>query len=126
MEILVSLILVTLVAGGTLVGFMLAGRVSQESVNDGQAIGDATRTIERFRNRVAADDTTWPTAPPLDPLEPIWNDSYSPFLDPALDPDGDADRANRQYTVTPVDIGGLPGPEYYRVTVNVHYDEPSP
>jgi len=139
MEVLVSLVLLTLVAGGTMVGFMLAGRVSQESVTGSQSVAEATQTLEKFRNRVAcrqagetAADTWFGPAGGADPCgqdAPIGTQTdgleagtYSPFLDPTRDL---SNSAKREYTVTPVDIDPLnPGPEAYAVTVRVRGDEP--
>lgn len=138
MEVLVSLVLLTLVAGGTMIGFMLAGRVSQESVTGSQSVAEATQTLEKFRNRVAcrqAGETaadTWfgpagatpcvsdaPIGAQPDVLEAS---SYSPFLDPTRDL---SNSAKREYTVTPVDVDPAnPGPEAYAVTVRVRGDEP--
>ncbi len=55
-EVLVAAVIGSLLAGGTLMAFVLASKISKESLQQAEALSYAVETIERFRNRVACDD----------------------------------------------------------------------
>ena len=58
-EVLVASVVASVVAGGTMMAFVTAARMMQAQDNPkfAEANDCAAQTIERFRNRVAADDT---------------------------------------------------------------------
>ena len=59
-ELLMASLISAAVGGGTLMAFVTAARISSAQMSPAvaEANGLAAQTIERFRNRVAADDAT--------------------------------------------------------------------
>ncbi len=112
-------VLGSVIAGGTMMAFTTAVRLSQRSLVGGVQGGDlAQETIERMRNHIACDDgwfnatctataATLPAANSADPLPAgIVKDKYN---------------GTRNYTVTPETCGGAVG-DCLKVEVKVHWD----
>lgn len=122
LEIIIAAVVAALMAGGTMLAFLMAVRLSKREVsNESEAAFYAQQTLERFRNRIACDDDWFSSNPNCtgsaqaqidDPIPP-----GSPIL--RLPP------ASRHYTFQPEDCDGdgVPG-DCYRMTAKVCWNEP--
>lgn len=125
-EVLVASVIVALMAGGTMLAFLLAANLTQGSSTLGDAGFFNQQTLERFRNKVACRQ-------PGEIASDTWFDaSCAPAL-PAPDspdtlPSGplkDKFAGTRTYTVTPVDCDGVGGPgDCLSVMVKVQWTQP--
>ena len=107
-EMLVSSLIASVVAGGTMMAYVTAARITrqQNSSNTTEASLFAQETIERFRNRIAArlptEEVPWPGA-----NVGTWQDDPLPVdgggSDSILQTPG---RATRVYCVMKVDCNG--------------------
>ena len=127
MEVLVAAVIGTLMAGGTLLAFLLATKHTRSSLETVDAAALAAQTLEKFRNKIACDEGT---AAGTDP----WFDAACQGQ--AIGPTGDAvpadhpilgvdPSATRTYTVTPADCDGVGGADdCFKVEVKVHWNKP--
>ncbi len=97
-EIVVASILAALVAGGTLLAFVTAVRISHGSNLTDEAASLAQQTIDRFRSKIACDDS-WYTSATCTANPPTGSISDN---DPAISLPG----GTRQYTVAQADCDG--------------------
>ena len=97
LEVLIASVAMTVVAGGMMITFLMATRLSQGSRSVDAAELLAQQTLERFRNRMACDDA-WFTAP-CDATALPGADTADPL------PPGTGMGA-RTYTITPRDCDG--------------------
>ena len=99
-EILVALVILGVLAGGTLMVFLTAMRISKSTGVDHQKIFLAQQTIERFRNKIACRQLgegagdTW------------YDGTCAP--DPPVGPQADA-VTGATYEIAPVDCDGVAG-----------------
>jgi prepilin-type N-terminal cleavage/methylation domain-containing protein len=130
-EILVAAVLVSLIAGGVLIAYLTAIRISKGSSVETDAAFLGQQTIERFRNHVACDDS-WYTGP--GPGPECTADTSDPDLPTAWrnDPDGIPAGSqlaqlsgSRTYQVTPADCDGVGGAgDCLQVEVKVRWTPP--
>jgi len=125
-EVLVASVLASVVAGGTMMAFITAARISHEqsSPSIAEAGGYAQETVERFRNRVAASQAqdpafgdNWLTTTAgagwtNDPLPPPASGGTESIL-------GMGTGAKRCYRLTAADCDGVPGNDCYALEVKV-------
>ena len=102
-EILTASVVGSLIAGGTLMAFLMSARISQTSSSTVEAASLAQQTIERFRNRVACDDGTWYTNDSN--CAPVAQNSTDPMPGGAVQPSIQMN-ATRTYQATPQDCDG--------------------
>ena len=103
LEILVASIVGVLLAGGTMMAFVMSKKVSANAAGRVEAADLAQQTLERFRNRIACDDA-WFTASTCAPgpgLPTGWTSDVLPVGSSLL-----AQGGARQYRVTPRDCDG--------------------
>lgn len=112
-EVLIAAMVGVVIAGGTMLAFVTAKKVSTGAAGAVEAADFAQQTIERFRNKIACDDPSWfdaatcrsgaglPTAWTKDPAGAGTGLPDSPGLLSMIGQGGD-----RQYKVTPVDCDG--------------------
>ena len=101
-EILMALVVLAVLAGGTLMAFVTAIRISRASGTGQATIFLAQQTAERFRNKIACNQG--------EPASDTWYDGTAacdaaPPVGPQIDPVTGA-----TYEVTPVDCDGVGGP----------------
>ena len=116
-EVLAASLITALLAGGVIMSFLAAVRISERPAAAVEAASYAEQTLERYRNMVACDNSTWFT-PACAPKLGL------PLNDPDVIAGGplQALGATRNYTVTPDDCDGdgTLG-DCFKVTVNVHW-----
>ena len=102
-EILVASIVGVLLAGGTMMAFVMSKKVSANAAGRVEAADLAQQTLERFRNRVACDDAWFnPSTCVSGPGLPAgWTSDVLPVSSSLLVQGG-----TRQYRVTPKDCDG--------------------
>lgn len=128
-EIMIAALVGVVVAGGTMLAFTTAKKVSVGSSGTVEAADLAQQTIERFRNRIACDDPWFAAANcGIDPTA---------LTDWTVDPDA-GNIANglpaspgslsvigqggmRQYRVVAADCDGAPGDECLKVETKVNW-----
>ena len=136
-EIIVAAVLTALVAGGTMIAFVTAAKMSKHGGSaQAEAAFYAQQTVERFRNKVACrqpgEDA--PGANPANLPGDTWFDGNCQqgapvgWQDDAL-PNNAAPSitglgAQREYEVVPVDIDGDAQPDVYQVTSKVTWTAP--
>lgn len=124
-EMLAAAMILSMLAGGTLMGFATASRISTQTSGRTEAGYLAQQTLEKYRNRVAcaltsgeaSSKTAWyddiacaPNVPPGTQVEGI----------PATTPPSTA--SSRKYWVSPVDCDGVGGAgDCLEVRVEVQY-----
>ena len=133
-EIIVAAVLTALVAGGTMIAFVTAAKMSRRGgSSQAEAAFYAQQTVEKFRNKVACRQPS-ESAPQTDPQNPAgdtWfnascqSDAPTGWQEDAL-PTGAAPSitglgAQREYEVVPGgdDFDNDGRPDYYRVTSKV-------
>ena len=123
-EVMAASAIAAVVASGTMAAFVAAARMSrvQNSPTFAEASDYAEQTLERFRNRVATDDTTVFRNPPVagwqsDPLPPSATTSESLLWKTPT---------SRKYRITAEDCDGDgTAGDCYAVTVRVCWDDPT-
>ncbi len=117
-EVLAASMIASFVAGGTLLAFVTAARITgvQNHAALSEANSLAVQTIEKYRNRVAADDVTALNSLPVRAGAPAW--VLEPF--DALPPGGTVlTAAKRCSRVSPAPGCGV---NCYQVEVRVCWD----
>jgi len=129
MEIVAAALIGALIAGGALMAFVMAAKVSRSSSDTIEAASFAQQTLERFRNNIACDGTWFdsttctsggglPTALTFDPDDPASNGL--PAGAPLLKFSG-----TRRYQVTEADCDGVGGVgDCFKVMVKVQWTPP--
>jgi hypothetical protein len=121
-EIVVAAIMGALIAGGTMMAFvMAAGMAKSDGADTVEAVFYTEQTLERFRNHIACDDA-W-----FDPVQCTsagvgWTADALPAQEPGAESPLLASNATRDYEVVPWDCdgNGTPG-DCYRVTARVQW-----
>lgn len=120
-EIIAASVIGTLLAGGTMMAFVLAAKNARTSLIEVEAAGLAQQTLEKYRNKIACDSGWYaPADPACDPTTlPLANtdDALLPGT-PLLEYGG-----TRKYTVTQADCDGnlVPG-DCLQVKVKVEWN----
>ena len=113
-EIIVASVIGLLIAGGALMVFVTATRISGRSSTDAPFV--AQQTLEAFRNLIACEDQTW-----FDPSNCTATSLPAPWTPHTPLPGGTKATA-RDYQVTAVDCDGVGGPgDCFQVQVKVTY-----
>jgi len=104
LEVLVASVIAAVIAGGTMMAFVTAARIGSQQSNPmmAEASGYAQQTLERFRNRVAA-NSPWPASE----ADGVWRTDALPAAggtESMLNIGGVV--ARRCYRVTPEDCDG--------------------
>jgi len=121
-EVLIAALVGVMIAGGTMLAFMTAKKISVGAAGVVEAANFAQQTVERFRNKIACDDPDWFTAATcstiLPAVPPGWTTDALPGNPGLLSLIGQG--GSRRYQVTPVDCDGdgTPG-DCFRVDVKV-------
>ncbi len=115
-ELIAAAVIGSAIAGGTLMAFTTAVRLSQRSSNNVQVAQYAQETLEKFRNHVACDDRQWYDATTCQPLSPSGVDAL-PSSHPSY-------VTARTYQVTPKDLDGNGVNESSEVQVTVNWTPP--
>ena len=123
-EVVVAAVIGALVAGGTLMAFVMAQQLTQISSTQVEATYRAQQTIDRFRTRVACRQ--------VGELSDAWLDASCNATTPftkvdELPPNGSGSVTAREYEVVPVDLDpDGPGPQtpdgqvdYFKVVTKV-------
>ena len=114
------MLIVFLSAGGVMTMAATATRVTRthNTQTSAEAVGYARQTLERFRNRIAADSPWITGGPPVG-----WQDDPLPNM-PQLPPSILSAGAARKYRVTPQDCDGVGGPgDCFSVEVKVCWNQ---
>lgn len=129
-EVVVAAVIGSLLAGGTLMAFVLASKVSNEALQQAEALSYAVETIERFRNRVACDDA-WFDDAGVDcnfsgvdlnlPQGMTADDLPDPTDPPTSVLIGRGMSETRRYQVLPSNCDGVAGADCYTVNVVVNW-----
>ena len=119
-EVMVASAISAVVAGGTMMAFVTAARMvrAQNSPGMAEASGFAQQTLERLRNRVAADDTFFTAQ-----AGPTWWDDPLPVPGAGTNSESILWEVptSRKYRVTAEDCDGVVAgpPDCYAVAVKV-------
>ncbi len=133
LEVLVASIVGALIAGGTMMAFVTAARISRNETgpDSAEASAYARETLERLRNDVAADPSpSWFQAnaglgwqPDTIPLPPAPGDCPTAGKNQSILCRGPV---TRRYKVTAEDCDGVGGTgDCYAVSVKVCWDDPA-
>lgn len=131
-EVLVASLIAALLAGGTLMAFVLSAKLTRESVTVVEAADYAVQTIERFRNHIACDDQWFNDSPTCNfgglpdsdlPVIPVADPLPGPTNPPTSALVGLG--ATRGYRVLPADCDGdSVNGDCYEVAVTVIWTPP--
>lgn len=131
-EVLVASAIVALMAGGTMLAFLLAARLSQGASTLGDAGFFAQQTLEKFRNKIACRQTGESGPTPTPPGD-TWYDASCAASVPSASPSDvlpagqlkDRYGGARTYTVTSKDCDGVGGAgDCLEVRVKVTWTQP--
>ena len=103
LEVIVAAAIGALLAGGTMVAFMMTSKMSMDASNKSEAAYLTQQTMERFRNKVACDESRWFDASCKSTMTGAWIDDPIPA---GAAPSVAGFAANRQYKVEPADCDG--------------------
>ncbi len=123
-EVVIASVVGALVAGGTMLAFVMAMNMTRQgSADEAEAMFYTEQTLERFRNRMACDD------PWFDPARCSSNGAAGPDTLPTPPPNVNSsllrEQAVRDYEIVPEDCDGVGGPgDCYRVTARVQWTPP--
>ena len=114
--VVVASLIGAVLAGGTMMAFVTARKISYGVSSEGDAAYLAQQSLENYRNMVAC-DSSWFT-PATCTSGALPSNTPDPLSGSPLQSLG----ATRKYTVTPDDCDGdgTPG-DCFKVTVNVHW-----
>lgn len=115
-EILLASIIVAFIAGGTLMAFLLASRISQSVSSTIDPSSLVQQTLEKFRNKIAC-RRSGESGPRRTPPGDTWYDSSCDADPPTGSPSDPLPAGTpllqlggaRSYTVTPLDCDGVGG-----------------
>ncbi len=127
-EVLVASVVMAVLAGGTLLAFVSAIRISQRGPVNAEAADYAQQTLERYRNLIAC-DSAWFQNPCI-PAAVLPTNVFDPqFPLTGLPAKALYGTGTRKFTVTPDDCdgNGFPGgfSDCYKVAVTVSWTPPS-
>lgn len=122
-EILIAALVGVMIAGGTMLAFVSAKKTSVGAAGVVEAADFAQQTIERFRNKIACDNSDWFTAATCAttlPAAPAWTADGLPASPGPLSMIGQG--GIRRYQVTPLDCDndGTVG-DCFQVDANVRW-----
>ena len=126
MELLTASVIAAFLAGGTMIAFLAASKLTRQAPVDVEAVSFAQQTLEGLRNRIACNDAWFdPSTPQCDPDPTVLTGSPQPDGLPASAL-RDTYNGTRTYTVTPEDCDGDgTAGDCFKVKVTVSWNRPS-
>jgi prepilin-type N-terminal cleavage/methylation domain-containing protein len=121
-EVVIASVIAALVAGGTMMAFVMAAGISQQDTMDStEAVFYAEHTLERLRNHIACDDG-WFGAGCTSSVPPGWTSDPLPTPPAGVESPLVTAGGTRDYEVVPADCDGVGGAgDCFRVTTRVQW-----
>ena len=130
-EVLVAAVIGSLLAGGTLLAFLLSAKLARDAVTMSEATDYATETVEKFRNQIACDDPWFNDSPDCN-FQTVDGNLPQASTPDLLPPDVPTSALlsfnnsdDRRYRVQPADCDGVAGNDCYLVTVTLTWAPPT-